>query len=179
MIFGIPDRYMKHLASHLALGTVLLLGGCQQSQEAQVTHLTRADKLVEFPPRQPSDRVNDTPIIVDEAMQARDWQPVAATYPNFSSTAGPTEVTLEARPDLKPWWHAALETPLFVTNIVLMPLAMWQTPPWDQVEATSFYVPPSYTANPPSEPTAHDDLSGGTGIGYTPEAGRAALFPGK
>jgi len=175
MIFGIPDRCVKYLLA----AAPLLWAGCQQAQEAQVTHLTRTDKLVQLPPRQPADRVNDTPILVDDAMEARNWQPVAATYPNFSSTTGPAEQTFVPRSDLKPYPRAALETPVFIANILLMPLAMLQTPPWDQVEATSLYVPPTYTGNPPSEPRGHDDFSGGTGIGYTPEAGRAALFPGQ
>jgi hypothetical protein len=173
MISGIRNRGLKVLA----LGTALLLGGCQQSQEAQGLHVTHADKLVMLPPKQTEDRVNETPILTDEAMEVRQWPVSAATYPNFSVTAGPALVTFVPRDDLKPWFHAVLETPLFLINTLLTTSAMFQTAPWEQVEATSLYLPPSYTCNPPSEPMGRNDYSGGTGIGWTPAIGRAATFP--
>jgi hypothetical protein len=117
--------------------------------------------------------VNADPIVVDPAMAARQWPIMAAVYPNFSSTAGYADSPLVASPKLGPIKHAVVETPVFLVNTLLLPVYMIQVNPYAQLEATSFYLPPTYTANPPADPAHPGDFSGGPGTGYTPIPGRA------
>jgi hypothetical protein len=162
MISGTRDR--SFLAGLLA-GLMFLAAGCQ---------------VVQITQPQPPDRVDATPIVEDPAMLARAWPPTPAIYPNLSSTTGPCEMLLVPRDDLKPATHAALETPVFVADLLLMPVVVIEgilPPPWAQVEGTSFYLPPTYTSNPPTEAVHHTDYSGGTGIGYDPAPGRVVGSP--
>jgi hypothetical protein len=62
-------------------------------------------------------------------------------------------------------------------DVLLLPVAMIEVCPFEQVEASSIYLPPTYTANPPLEPRDRTNYSGGTALGYTPASGRAAPFP--
>jgi hypothetical protein len=149
MHLGILNRRVWSLAG------LLVAAGCQVAQ-----------------PQSP-DRVNPTPIAEDQAMSARSWPRSEAVYPNFSSTTGPSEVILVPREKVNPIAHAVVETPLFVADLLLMPIAMVQNPPWTQVEGTSLYLPPTYTGGPPLDPTRPDDLSGGPGTGYNAAPGRA------
>lgn len=128
---------------------------------------------------QAPDRVAPAPIASDDAMGARQWKPTPAVYPSFSSETGPSEVVLVPDDRLAPPAHAAVETPLFVADLVLMPVAMIFDPPWEQVEGSSFYLLPTYSGNPPSTPPPGrpTDLSGGPGNAYNPAPGRAVNPP--
>jgi hypothetical protein len=153
MIFSIRKSRMMAAAA----GMVLLGGGCVMQK-----------------PTAP-DRVNTTPIVVDPAMAARNWPQVAAVYPCFSSETGPADVLFVPKESLSPYKHAAAETPIFVADVILLPFGLMErllAPPWSQVESTSFYIAPTYTANPPLEPKGRNDYSGGTGVGWTVTPGR-------
>jgi hypothetical protein len=164
MIFLIHNRHLasqktiRCAAGLLLAGGALAGGGCQSVQVGQ---------------KQQPDLVNADPIVVDPAMAARQWPIMAAVYPNFSSTAGYADSPLVASPKLGPIKHAVVETPVFLLNTLLLPVYMIQVNPYAQLEATSFYLPPTYTANPPADPAHPGDFSGGPGTGYTPIPGRA------
>jgi hypothetical protein len=122
---------------------------------------------------QAPDRTDPVPISTDDAMRARQWQPTPAVYPSMSSTTGPSDVALVPCEKLSAPAQGAVETPLFLADLLLMPIAMVEAPPWTQVEGSAFYVLPTYTANPPSIPARGNDLSGGPGTVYNAAAGRA------
>jgi hypothetical protein len=148
------------LTPAIGLIGLLMAGGCQLAS-----------------PQQP-DRTNPVAVIGDDAMRARDWDQTNAVYPNFSTNVGPSEVLLVPDDRLPSPIRGAVETPLFLADIVVMPYAMVINPPWTQVEGSSLYVLPSYTANPPLVPGPGDDLSGGPGTnGYNAAPGRVVSFP--
>jgi len=109
----------------------------------------------------PPDRVGTNPIIADDAMDARDWPKTEAVYPSFSVTTGSCQSLLVPKADLWPPAHAFTESGVFLANILLMPITMCQVPPWAQIETVSLYLPPTYTANPPLDPSHPNDYSGG------------------
>ena len=125
---------------------------------------------------QTPDAVNPTPITTDVAMGQRNWPQTAAVYPSLSSTTGPAGVIYVARDDLKPIPHAAAELPIFVIDTLGMPVLWWYIPPWKQVEGTSFYLPPTYTGNPPLDASRPDDFSGGPGTGWNPTSERTVHY---
>src|SRR5215218_6143979 len=61
----------------LASASLFVATGCQRTQ----------------PPR--PDRLNDAPLVVDEAMQIRDWDRSTATYANGGVVAGAARITFE------------------------------------------------------------------------------------
>jgi hypothetical protein len=170
---------------------IAFAAGCQSAQQqkvqAQMARSTQAvhNELVressielyylgdQYPQQQKPDRVNPDPIVVDDAMAARQWPQMRAIYPNFSSTAGDAQMALVVRDDLPPALHAAIENALFPFDVLFIPASMVNHHPYDQVEATSFYLPPTYTANPPLVPERPNDFSGGPGTGYNAAPGRA------
>lgn len=122
------------------------------------------------------DQVNTTPIQLDEAMAHRLWPQSQCPYPSFSSTTGPSEVTLVPAPSNKPEWNFAVEPALFFVNTLLLPVAMIQTNPYAQVESPGYYLPPSYTANPPTNSSRADIYAGRTDSGYVFAPGRAVRY---
>jgi len=149
----------------MSASAIILAGGCQAISQSQ--------PLVLLPKPQLPDRTDPVPMTMDDAMRARQWQPTPAVYPSMSSTTGPSDLVLVPNEKTPPAIQCAVETPLFITDLLLMPIAMVEAPPWTEVEGSAFYVLPTYTANPPSIPVGND-LSGGPGTpGYNAAAGRA------
>jgi hypothetical protein len=126
----------------------------------------------------PPDRVNETPIQLDEAMANRLWTPTKAIYPSFSSETGPCEVGLIPADNLDYTSNILSEGLLFLANTVILPGTMVLMPPWEQVETPAFYIPPSYTANPPLKAPADNpnDYSGRSGTDYTYSIGRTVHY---
>jgi hypothetical protein len=92
---------------------------------------------------------NPTPLVVDQAMQVRDWDRVTAAYSNGDTIAGPTGFPYEARWYQPEWRYAAIEPPLFVGQSVALPVTLIFTPPWTAIRYTGETVETSYTAMPP------------------------------
>jgi hypothetical protein len=150
----------------------ILLVGCEPGHPGASTRFLSA-LGDQYPPQQKPDLVNADPIPDDPAMDARQWPQSQALYPNFSTTAGDAQVALVPRSDLPPAVHAAIENALFPFDTLFIPDSMLFHPPYQQVEATSLYLPPTYTGNPPLDPQRPNDFSGGPGTGYIAAPGRA------
>lgn len=123
------------LACGAALALAGLAGGCQWAG----------------PP--PTERVNTTPVVIDEAMQRRDWDQSVAYYQNGAVVAGPTATYLRPDPELPELAQGALETPLFVANVVIFPFTWVAAPPWADVVYRGMNLEPTYTAAPPTNTT--------------------------
>jgi len=150
------SRFLIRGAAMLALGAGCLLGGagCQFSQQ------------------QKPDLVNADPIVTDPAMATRNWTKSEALYPNFSSTAGYCHATFEPLPQLNGPERAVAEEPIFIVNTLLIPGSLLTHFGYAQLEATSLYLPPTHTGNPPLDPKTPNDFSGGPGTGYCAAPGR-------
>src|SRR4051812_913628 len=62
----------------------------------------------------PPEPFNAPPVVVDEAMQKRDWPMSVARYESGVTVAGPTGFYWEADPNLPPGLYAATATPVFI-----------------------------------------------------------------
>ena len=131
-MYSTPDRNVSS-ASSLALGLLasvgaLILVGCQRARA----------------PR--PDALNDAPLIVDEAMQIRDWDRSTAYYPSGAVVAGSPRVTFVPRYESRVGYAA---DPLIgIGNIVLIPFTLFSTPPSAKVTSRGAIVPPTHTAVP-------------------------------
>ena len=100
----------------------------------------------------PPAAVDRSPLVVDEAMERRDWSPSVAHYANGETRAYPTGFVLGHSPDAPAWAPVVTDTPLFLSNIVAMPVGYLFTPPWTPVDYPRGVVPPTYNAMPPLPP---------------------------
>jgi hypothetical protein len=96
--------------------------------------------------------VDKTPLIVDEAMQARDWPRTTVRFQNGETPAAPTGFILQHSPDAPKWTPILTDGPMFLANTLLMPVGYLFTPPWTRVIYPAGVAEPSYTAIPPIPP---------------------------
>jgi hypothetical protein len=118
----------------LSAGSISLLGGCQQFKTA------------------PPAALNESPMVVDQAMQIREWDRSAAIYTNQSFAAGSPGYWFEMKYDNPYWSYALLETPLFFGQSIILPVTMWFPPPWQPVDYAGLKIDPTYHAMPPLPP---------------------------
>jgi hypothetical protein len=100
-----------------------------------------------LPPPEP---VNSTPLVIDQAMVKRDWQPARAHYTNDVVMAFPDYSPLRAKNNK---YSSLVETPLFLANIAYMAYGVFVDPPWEMVGYKSMSMEPTYTAMPPLPPS--------------------------
>jgi hypothetical protein len=147
---------LKSAALVLSAGA-LLTAGCQSMSASMSSMQCPIQKIQNAPP----DELNDSPLVVDGAMQLRDWQRMTAQYANGDTPAGPTGFLYEPRWNQPEWTYAVIETPLFVGQTLALPVVFAFTPPWTPVTYKGATIEATYNAMPalpgsPSEtmPTA-------------------------
>jgi len=96
--------------------------------------------------------VNRAPLIVDEAMQQRNWSRSVVRFQNGETPAVPTGFKLQHNPNAPKWTPVLTDGPLFMANLIVMPIGYAFTPPWKRVIYPAGVAEPSYTAIPPEEP---------------------------
>jgi hypothetical protein len=136
---------MKVIIATALVGLVCVGGGCQFTQRVQ---------------NSPPELTSSTPMIVDGAMQIREWDRSTALYSNGDTVAGPTGFRYEARWYQPEWRYPIIETPLFVGQTLALPVTLALTPPWSEMRYTGVTVEPTHTAMPllppSSEPSMND-----------------------
>ena len=100
-----------------------------------------------IPPNRPVE-LNEAPLIVDEAMEIRDWDRSTAYYANGNTVAGATRLTFQPRDDRR--LNYAADPLIGVANFVIIPFTYFRTPPRTTVVHQGAIVPPTHTAMPPS-----------------------------
>lgn len=131
---SIRNRAFRVLSVPLAAVAVLVSTGCQRVKPAPVAAL------------------NDSPMVVDEAMQMRDWDRSTAYYQNGDTVAGFTGRYYELKPKYQDGYITRAADPVVgITNVVLLPITMAMTPPWEDVRYQGVIVPPTHHANPPMD----------------------------
>jgi hypothetical protein len=100
----------------------------------------------------PPDAVSHAPLVVDEAMQNRQWPVSVAQYANGETNAWATGFILIDRPNAPVWEASVTETPIFVANVLACPIVFLATPAWQPVIYPRGITEPSYTAQPPLPP---------------------------
>ncbi|HVT87507.1 MAG TPA: hypothetical protein VHD56_01535 [Tepidisphaeraceae bacterium] len=127
----------KLKAIALLSGVVLSVTGC--SMQCPIQHVNNS---VNEPQSQ-------APMLVDEAMQNRDWNRSEATYANGNIIAGPTGFLYQTRWDQPTWVYPLEESPLFVGQTIGLPITLTRTPPWTPILYKGGNGEPTYTAMPP------------------------------
>lgn len=101
----------------------------------------------------PSMRINPTPIATDPAMEHRNWASSTAAYANGVTVASPTGLYVRADPRLPTLAQGAVETPLFLGQVIILPFDILWDPPWKPIAYPRAQAPSSYTAAPPTNTT--------------------------
>src|SRR5437879_5432470 len=104
---GTSTMCLTHKLSRacFAIAAAGLLSGCQFTSPTPAT-----------------EKMNSTPLVIDEAMQLRDWEPVTAGYQSGATLAGPTLFPVEPSPSLAPYEDMIAEDNLFVVQVAFMPV---------------------------------------------------------
>lgn len=130
-------RLMTHAktSAKVALGG-LLLGGCVQPMTD-----TPTAPLVE------------EPMVIDQAMQVRDWDRSTAVYTNLAFVAGSPGFWYQPKWDQPDWTYAVVEAPLFLGQALILPITVWFPPQWQPVNYAGLKMEPTYHAMPPLPPS--------------------------
>jgi hypothetical protein len=128
--------FMRHF-TFILLGATLMCG-CQ-GMRSPVEPQTYEPKIGE----------NTTPLLIDQAMQSRDWNRSVALYSSGNTIAGPTGFLYQLNWNNPGWSYAVLETPLFIGQALALPVTLAIAPPWNKVRYTGDWIGPTYTAMPP------------------------------
>ena len=99
-------------------------------------------------PPQP-DPISHAPLVIDEAMQQRDWPVTVANYQNGSTPGWATTFLFINNPKTPPWTAAVTETPIFAFNSLISPIVLICSPPNQRIIYPSDGIEPSYNAMPP------------------------------
>ncbi|HMB96478.1 MAG TPA: hypothetical protein VKK61_10605, partial [Tepidisphaeraceae bacterium] len=102
---------------NMILLVVAMLGGCQMSSPLEP---------IKYEPRIGE---NTTPLLVDQAMQVRDWKLSTSNYANGNVPAGPTGFLFEESWNEPEWTYAVVETPLFIGQVLALPVTLALDPP--------------------------------------------------
>src|SRR5204863_6113793 len=94
-------------------------------------------------PPQP-DRLNHTPLVVDDAMQIREWDRSTASYANGATVAGGTGYLFRTSDRLPELWWRIVDPMIATGNIVALPGTIWFNPPWKTMVYHGAIIPPSY-----------------------------------
>jgi hypothetical protein len=97
----------------------------------------------------PADPITHAPLVVDEAMQLRQWDMSVAHYQNGATVGEPTSFLLTHRPNEPKWTAALTDTPMFVLNSMASPVVLICSPSWQRVIYPSGGLEASYNAMPP------------------------------
>jgi hypothetical protein len=92
------------------------------------------------------DRLNNAPLLVDEAMQIRDFDRSTSVYANGGTVAGSPRLTFEPKDDSAV--NYVVDPAIGLTNFVIIPFSYFWIPPFAKIEHHGAIVPPTYTAEP-------------------------------
>jgi len=105
--------------------------------------------LKQPPPPYP---VSHAPLVVDEAMQLRQWPMSVAHFANGSTVGLSTAFLLTHRAHEPIWAEALTDTPMFLINSAAWPVVLACSPPWQTIVYPDGGTEPSYNAMPPLPP---------------------------
>jgi hypothetical protein len=96
--------------------------------------------------------VDRSPLIVDEAMQQRNWQRTVVRFQNGETPAWATGFLLEHPKDEPKLLPILTDGPMFLENVLVLPVDYVLNPPWQRAIFPAGVVEPSFTAVPPLPP---------------------------
>ncbi len=93
--------------------------------------------------------VNESPLLVDGAMEQRSWKPSTAYYASGAVPAGGTGFLFEPSEKMPQTAQALIDPPLFAAQTVALPVTIFISQPWSLRAYHGAMVEPTYTAMPP------------------------------
>jgi len=104
----------------------------------------------------PPEPTPTTPLVIDEAMQARVWDRTSSYYENGGTLAGGVGYEYRPKPGQPLPLYAVEDAALFVGQTVAFPITVWFSRPWEERVWKGETVEPTYTAQVPlpEEPAA-------------------------
>jgi hypothetical protein len=116
------------------LGLLMLAGGCQKKFQPDIAKL------------------NDRPILIDNAMKQRRWNQTHVDYADGGTPAWSTGFKYESRPG-HDWWMDQIFSPaVFIGQVIAMPVVLVSDYPNQIRTYRGVTVPPTWHAIPPLEP---------------------------
>jgi len=91
-------------------------------------------------------------MVIDKAMQDRDFSPTPVYFVNTTVQTGNDGVTLVLKHGEPCYVYYFMDTPTFLTNLAAMPGSAVLTPPTEDVPNRGATFPPSHTDARPSTP---------------------------
>jgi hypothetical protein len=153
MMCSIPDRLGKNKIARRAMLRCALLGsvaggliGCTHTHNP------------------PPSELNQAPLIIDSAMQQRDWNTSVAYFPNGGVPAWDTRFHLKPCPYEPAWVKPVSEPVAFLGQTLFLPVALVLAPPFVPVVYHGFQSPPTNTEFP-AAPSAAPSGTGSSGPG--------------
>ena len=95
------------------------------------------------------ERLNNTPLVVDPAMQRREWEPSRAFYANGDTVAGGTGYMFQTHETLPPASLRVADPVMATANIAMLPVGLFVNSPFKAEEYQGAIIPPTHSANPP------------------------------
>ena len=102
------------------------------------------------------------PMLVDEAMQKRDWERSVAYYPNGDTVSGYNRFPIrsDAQVGEAEYTDAAYDIGASLVQTVALPFTYLFIPPFSRAVYTGEQIGPSYTAMPPMRPGPTVEVDG-------------------
>jgi hypothetical protein len=91
-------------------------------------------------------------MVIDKAMQQRNFEPAYANFTNTTVMTGNNGVSVEPKPDQPDYNYYVLDTTTFLANVLLMPVSAFEVPPGKDVPNRGPAFAPSYTDARPTTP---------------------------
>jgi hypothetical protein len=95
------------------------------------------------------ERLNNSPLIVDEAMQKREWDRSTSFYPNGDTVADGTAYMFETHETIPDPWRRVVEPGVATLNMALLPIGVFLESPFVPQTYQGAIIPPTHTAMPP------------------------------
>src|SRR5688500_1034080 len=96
------------------------------------------------------ERLNNSPLIVDEAMQQRsDWERSTSYYANGDTVADGTGYMFQTHETIPDPYRRVVEAPVAAMNIGLLPVGVFVNSPFKPQVYQGVITPPTHHAMPP------------------------------
>ena len=97
---------------------------------------------------EPAARLDNSPLIVDDAMQRREWDRSTSYYANGDSVAGGTGYMFETHETVGETWRRAMDPVIATMNIGLLPVGLFANTPFKGQVYQGVMIPPSHHGMP-------------------------------
>ncbi len=109
--------------------------------------------------RQAEPPADPSPLVIDEAMQRRDWDRSVAYYGNGDTVGSPNRAPLKAQDTGVPILNGLMQPLAFVGNAFYLPVSYIFAPPGTETTYHGVQFEPTYTAVPPLPPSDAEPVS--------------------